>query len=213
MVIVKMMEKKYVQRVSKAPRARQREKSFLRLKIMLDRVKIEMGGNDAQKCLREVNRLLDRVSRAAYENSDELGIDYRLEGFLSDELMLNRDVTKALNQLSEIYHDYRTSRIAVENKRIVELEQGKVENQLDFNDVRTSVTKLLFHIQKDRVKHAVIHIKGAVKEEEAQKVTDLIKQELHGAEVHTVFTQSDVLSHTIVEGVFFGEFGAELGED
>lgn len=184
---------------------RQHEENFVRLKINLEKLKIELSGRDAHKCLKEVNRILDKVEKAA---QDDMNFD--LESMLSDELMMNSSASKLLNHFSQIYDDYRSNRVAIENKKVVELEKGKVENTLAINDVQKAVTKLLFHVQKEHVKHAIVHIKGTMEKEEARKVTDLIAQELNKAEIHTVFSPSEVPSHTIVEGVFFGEFDSEF---
>lgn len=181
------------------------EDSFIRLKINLDRLKIELSGRDAHKCLKEVNQILDKVNKAT--SSFE---DFDMESMLSDELMLNSSASKMLNHFSQIYDDYRSNRVAIENKKVVELEKGKVENALGITEVKKAVTKLLFHIQKERVKHAIVHIKGTIEREETKKVTDLIAEELNKAEIHTVFSPSEVPSHTIVEGVFFGDFDSEF---
>mgnify|MGYP001591681050 CR=1 FL=1 len=183
------------------------EESFVRLKINLERLKIELSGRDAHKCLREVNKILDKVNRAARQFDE---IDFDFESVLSEELMMNTSASKLLNQYSQIYDDYRTNRVAIENKKVVELEKGKVEDTLTILDVKKAITKLLFHIQKEHVKHAIVHIKGTVEKDEAKKVTDMITQELHKAEIHTVFSPSEVSSHTIVEAVFFGDFDSEL---
>lgn len=179
--------------------------SFVWLKINLDRLKIELSGRDAHKCLKEVNRILNKVSRVASQFDD-----FDMESMLSDEFMMNSSASKMLNHFSQIYDDYRSNRVAIENKKVVELEKGKVETTLVITDVKQAITKLLFHVQKERVKHAIVHIKGTIEKEEAKKVTDLIAQELSKAEIHTVFSSSEVPSHTIVEGVFFGEFDSEF---
>ena len=180
----------------------------VRLTLNLDRIKVELVGNDAEKCLREVNRMLDKVMHITNHLEDFI-TDNRMEGMLSDELTLNASVTKLLNNYSQIYENYRTNRVAIENKHVVELEKGSVENQLDLNEVKKSVSRLLFNLRKEIIKHAIIHVKGIIKNDEAKKITDLIAQELQQAEIHTVFTKSEVPSHTIVEGIFFGDFESE----
>ena len=181
------------------------EQSFVRLKINLERLKIELSGRDTHKCLKEVNKILDKINRAASQFAD-----FDMESMLSEELMLNSSATKMLNNFSQIYDDYRSNRVAIENKKVVELEKGRIENALSISEVEKAITKLLFHIQKERVKQAIVHIKGKIEKEEAKKVTDMIAQELSKAEIHTVFSPSEVPSHTIVEGVFFGEFDSEF---
>ncbi|HLD33452.1 MAG TPA: hypothetical protein VJB66_01915 [Candidatus Nanoarchaeia archaeon] len=183
----------------------------VRLTLNLDRIKVELVGNDAEKCLREINKMLDKVMHITSHLEDFILSD-KMEG-LSDELTLNESVSKLLNSYSQIYDDYRTNRVAIENKHIVELEKGSVENQLDLTEVKKNVNRLLFNLEKETVKHAIIHVKGIIKNEEAKKITDLITQELQQAEIHTVFTKSEVPSHTIVEGVFFGDFEPEDFED
>jgi hypothetical protein len=187
-----------------------KKQNFLRLSINLDRVKLELSGDNTEKCLQEVNKILEKVMSIAQET--DFPFENPVDQMLSDELILNSTMTKLVTSFSQIYDDYRTNRVAIENKKIVELEKGKVENQLDFNDVKKSVIKLLHHVRKEDVKHAIVHIKGAIKESETKKITDHINQELPHAQIHTLLTKSDVPSHTIVEGIFFGEF-ADEGEE
>jgi hypothetical protein len=180
--------------------------NYVRLKINLDRVKIDLSGHDARKCLREVNKILDRVIKA--QDTDET--DFRIEHMFGADLELNGSMTKLLNNFAQIYQDYRTNRVAIENKKIVELERGSVENKLDIGDIKKGVKKLLFPIQHEHVKHAIIHVRGSIAQDEAKKVTDLIENELPNVDVHTLYTTGDVQSHTVIEGVFFGEFQQEF---
>jgi len=191
--------------------AKRDSKGFLHLKINLDRVQLELYGKDVQKSLKEINGILDKVTKLPYEAADDM-FDYRFDSMLSDELMLNKDIAKLLNNFSQVFRDYRSSRIAIENKKIVELEKGKVYSEMDDREVQVGIRKLLFDLQKDRVKKAVIHVKSAVPEAEARKIIDLVKQELHGADLHPVFSKGDVASHTLIEGIFFGEFQPEMEE-
>ena len=170
----------------------------------MERLKLELYGNNAQICLKEVSKVLDRMIHfQKYE-------DYNLD--LTDEFLANNDVTKMMNEFSQIYEEYRTNRVAIENKKIVELDKGKVESMLDANEVTKNITKLLFPIQRDRVKKIIVHVKGVAKEE-AKKITELVGQEMQNADIYPVFTKSKVSSHTIVEGIFFGDFMPEFEED
>src|SRR3989344_2472522 len=185
-------------------------KGSVRLTLNLDRIKIELVGHDAEKCLKEINKMLDKVMHITNHLEDFLSD--RIEGVLSEEFTQNAVVSKLLSTYGQIYENYRTNRVSIENKHIVELEKGSVENQLDITAVKKNVSKLLFNIDKNEIKHAVIHVKG-ITNDEAKKITDLITQELQQAEVHTVFSKSDVQTHTIVEGIFFGDFEPEDFED
>jgi hypothetical protein len=203
------MERKYKQKSAK-----DQTRNFLKLNINLDKFKIELTGEDAHRCLQEVNKILDKLNKASYERVyDDVPIDYRLESMLSDELVMDRRITKLLSTFSQLYRDYRTERIVMENRKVVEFDKGKVHQQLGIDDVKRGVRKLLFRLQKDKVRHAIIHVKGDVPEEEANKFVDHIVRELPGVEIHHVFTKGDVSSHTLVEGLFFGEFGYEYDED
>ncbi len=206
------MEKRVLSQEQERKTQAKREKNFVRLNINLGRFKLSMRGEDAKSCLQEVNKILDRLNRASYNLEEDFDIDYRLESFLSDELTLDPKVTKLLNKLSDTYRDYRTSRVIIESKKIVELEQGKVQNQIDLSEVKKGANKLLFKIQKDRVKHAVIHVKGNISEEEANKILDNVERELQNAQVHKLFTKND-MTETLVEGVFFGDFQYDYEEE
>jgi hypothetical protein len=188
---------------------KQKQDNFVHLTLNLERIKLELAGNDAEKCLREVNKILDKVLHITSHLDEFIFGNDMQQDMLSEELMSNSTVNKLMNTFSEIYDDYRTSRVAIENKKVVELEKGKVEHQLDFKEVQKNVSRLLLPIQKEEVKHAIIHVKGAIKSDETKKITDMIAQELQQAELHTICTKSDVPSHTIVEGIFFGEFEPE----
>ncbi len=194
---------------------KQAEQNFLRMTIDLGRVKIELGSRESLKCLHEINKVLDKVNHAFYGISDDdaPNMDYRLETFFSDEPLLDRKVVRLLDSLSQIYRTYKTSRVAVENKKVVELEKGKVANQIDIADVNKSVAQLLFHLPRTHVKHAVIHVKGNISQEEVHKIVDHIERELGNAVIHSTFTKGEVTSHTIVECVFFGNFNSELGDE
>ena len=37
------------------------KQNFVRVNISMDRLKLELFGNDAERCLREVNKVLDKV--------------------------------------------------------------------------------------------------------------------------------------------------------
>ena len=182
--------------------------NFVRLNINMDRLKLELCGNNAERCLQEVNKVLDKIIHFSH-SCDDYSFDH-LD--LTEELLSNTQVTKMMTNYSQIYEEYRTNRVAVENKKVVELEKGKIENILDESEMKKSITKLLFPIQRERVKKVIIHVKGSTKDE-AKKITEIIGQELQQADVHPVFTKSDTASHTIVEGVFFGDFAPEYEED
>ncbi|MBS3138696.1 hypothetical protein J4207_03250 [Candidatus Woesearchaeota archaeon] len=180
------------------------KKSYLRLSIKMERLKLELYGNNAELCLKEVSKVLDKMIN--FQRYDEYNLD------LTDELLANNDVTKMINEFSQIYEEYRTNRVAIENKKIIELDKGRVESTLDANEVTKSITKLLFPIQRERVKRIIVHVKGTTKEE-AKKITELVAQEMQHADIYPVFTKSNVPSHTIVEGIFFGDFMPEFEED
>src|SRR3989344_2610642 len=152
-------------------------KGSVRLTLNLDRIKIELVGHDAEKCLKEINKMLDKVMHIT-NHLEDFFVGGNIEDDISEELAQNEAVSKLLNTFSQIYENYRTNKVSIENKHIVELEKGSVENQLDFIEVKKNVTKLLFHVDKNAVKHAVIHVKGIIKNDEARKITDLITQEL-----------------------------------
>ena len=182
----------------------QQKKNFLRLSIQMERLKLELYGNNAEQCLKEVNKVLDKMIN--FHKCDEYNLD------LTEELLANNDVTKMMNKFTQIYEEYRTNRVAIENKKVVELDKGRVESKLDGAEVTKSITKLLFPIQRDRVKKIIVHVKGSTAEE-AKKITELVAQELQHADIYPVFTKGDVSSHTIIEGIFFGDFMPEYEED
>jgi N-acetylmuramic acid 6-phosphate (MurNAc-6-P) etherase len=183
------------------------KKSFVKLQINLERFKLELTGEDAHRCLQEVNKVMDKVVRVSFnEPVDDVGFALRFDNSLSDELLLNSKATKLFNHFSQVYPNYRTNRVAVENRKVVELEKRKVQQFLDFEEVKKAVQKLIFPVGKAAVKDAIIHVKGTVHKDEAQKIIDLISQELPATQLHPLFTKSEVTTHTIVEGVFFGEF-------
>ena len=170
----------------------------------MDRLKLELYGNNAEICLKEVNKVLDRM--ISFQKNDEYNLD------LTEELLQNSDVTKMMNEFTQIYEEYRTNRVAIENKKIVELDKGRIESKLDQSELGRNITKLLFPIQRDRVKKMIVHVKGSEKDE-AKKITELVGQEIQNADIYPVFTKSDVASHTIIEGIFFGDFMPEYEED
>ncbi|HLC75063.1 MAG TPA: hypothetical protein VJH88_04385 [Candidatus Nanoarchaeia archaeon] len=183
------------------------KQNFVRVNISMDRLKLELFGNDAERCLREVNKVLDKVMHFSHTCDD-----YAEHLDLTEEMLANSTVTKLMTNFSQIYEDYRTNRVAIENKKVVELDKGKVESQMDNAEVKKSITKLLFPIQRERVKKIIVHVKGSTKDE-ANRITELIEQELQQADIHPVFTKSEGASHTIVEGIFFGDFAPEYDED
>ncbi len=205
------MERMYRQRarvVKRSPRG------FVHLAVKLDRLKVELSGADAYRCLQEINRMLDKLNRAASHSHDDGHLlDYRLETLLSDELMRDRNVTKLLDKLAQLYHDYRTERVVLENKKIVELEKGRVHNKIDTAALQRGVRKFLFHIPKEQVRHAVVHVKGDIAEEDARTIIDHIERELPNAELHPAVSRGDVPTHTLIEGVFFGEFPYDTRDD
>lgn len=202
------MHKKYPQEQHKS------KKSFVKLQINLERFKLELTGEDAHRCLQEVNKVMDKVARVSFnEPIDDMGFALRFDNALSDELLLNANASKLFNHFSQIYPDYRTGRVAIENKKVVELEQRKVKQFLDFEEVKKAVQKLIFSASKGSVKDAIVHVKGAVGKDEAQKIVDLVSQELPATQLHPLFSKSEVTTHTIVEGVFFGEFEEGFEED
>ena len=121
----------------------------------MDRLKLELFGNDAERCLREVNKVLDKVMHFSHTCDD-----YAEHLDLTEEMLANSTVTKLMTNFSQIYEDYRTNRVAIENKKVVELDKGKVESQMDNAEVKKSITKLLFPIQRERVKKIIVHVKG-----------------------------------------------------
>ena len=201
------MEKKYTSKESK---------DSFRLNINLDRFRLELHGDNAQKCLHEINKILDKLNSFASDSLalDELSaLDYKLENSLSDELVFNRKVTKMLNNFTQIYSGYKTNRISIENKKIIELESGKIKSQVELEDIQKGINKLLFKIPKTNVKQAVIHVKGNISDEEMNQIIDHIARALSNADVKKIFTKSDLVSHTIIEGVFFGEFNFDVDDE
>lgn len=200
------MERKYTRKEG--------EGSF-RLNVNLERFRLELQGGNAQKCLQEINKMLDKLNNFASDSLlDELGaLDYKLENMLSDELVFDRKVAKILSNYSQIYKDYKVSKVSIENKRIVELDQGKVNSEVEFEDIKKGVANLLFKIQRDKVKNVVVHIKGDTSDDDKNKIIDHIMENLPQAEVKKFFTKNDLTSHTIVEAVFFGEFNFEIDDE
>lgn len=205
-----MMQQTHRQRAQMRKRPRG---GFVHLAVKLDRFKVELSGTDAYRCLQEVNRMLDKLARTGHAHEHSHLFDDRLETLLSEELMRDRNVAKLLEKLTRLYHDYRADRVVLENKKIVELENGRVQNQLDAAALQKGVQKFLFHIPKEQVRHAVVHVKGDIAEEDARKILDAIERELPNAELHPAVSPGDVPTHTLIEGVFFGEFPAEQYDD
>jgi len=205
------MERTYRQHARAVKRPR---RDFVHLAVKLDRLKVELSGADAYRCLQEINRMLDKLNRATGHSHDHPhSFDYHLEAVLSDELMRDRNVTKLLDKLAQLYHDYRTERVVLENKKIVELEKGMVHTKIDAAALQRGVRKFLFHIPKEQVRHAVVHVKGDIAEEDARMILDQIERELPNAELHPAVSRGDVPTHTLIEGVFFGEFPYDTGDD
>jgi hypothetical protein len=197
--------------MEKKQKQRSAQKTSIDVKINLDRFKLALKGDDAFRALQEVNKILDKLNKMVYD-PDEVPLDYRLENMLSDELTMDGNVSKMLNSLSQIYPHYHTTRSVVENKKIIEIEKGRVHNQIDDKELKKKLNKLFFNIQKDRVKHIVIHVKGNIPEEEANKIVDNIEKDLPSSETSKLFTKSDIPNHTVIECVFFGEFTPDYNE-
>lgn len=206
---------KYVSSFLLAVNRKKREgKEFVRFRLDLGRLFIDARSTDSSACLKEIRHIIDKLHQGMFlgYGDDEIDYDHPLS-FFSDAAVHSK-VSPILDKLSQIYSGWRTSRVVLENKKIVELEKGRVQNQLDVSEIDRGVKRLFFHIPREHVKHVLVHVKGHIAEEETHKVVDHIARELGSSvEVNHVCTQSDVASHTIVECVFFGEFHSENTED
>lgn len=172
-------------------------------------LQVKFTSNDPVTSLRELNKLLNTVRNMdiaidAAELDDPLFFRFMN---LSEELRNNNDVMEFLRSVNKVEENFKQKKVAIENLKILDFTDKSYSTSLDATRVHRKIKQLVADVEQ--ADYAVIHILGAVSEDEKKMIVDAISSKLPRTQIKSLLTNKELLGKTVIEGVFFGDFAQD----
>ncbi len=196
----------------------QKQQHPVRVKIEAPDFRLELEGEKSLKYLKDIRQLMAHMSPDFYpDGAGEDELDHFFYHQLSKELFTQKAHRELLNNYAQQYPAFRIRKTSVENASVIEVGQsaGKstVKTGIEQHALQKACQHLLFKVPKQEAKAALVHVKGSIPPEEAEKIFDKIEREFSNITLKKIHTKAKKhLPHTLVEAVFFGNFEEEMME-
>ena len=189
-------------------KTKKQESEEIEATINFPNVSIKFSSSNPLAGLREINKLLDTM-----RNMD-LAIDADIDDplffrfiNLSEELRNSVEVMEFLRSVNKVEENFRQRKVSLENIKIFDFANKSYTTSIDSGVISKKIDRLLEGVK--RSDYGVVHVMGSTCNEEKQGILDEIRNKLPKTELKTLVTNKELLGKTVIEAIFFGDFGQE----
>lgn len=181
---------------------------FLRASINYSGLKLDISSRNASQSLADIRRILECLSSQNEEVEDFTS--FEMSTLLSEEFIANTQAMAEIRRLLGMEQQYRVVKDLVSAIEEIDLNEGKKQLRLESFIMKRSVAALLSTVDTRVVRHALIHVKGLISEQERLMIIDRIHERIPQAQLRAYQTEQDIEGKILVEALLFGDFEEEV---
>lgn len=186
--------------------ANDRSDEYIRAQITHSNLKLDITSRSVPQTLAELRRIVECLGTE--ETFEDLAT-FEMRAALSDEFVSNDSAMEEVRRLLSMEQQYRIVKEAIPAMEELDFVEGKKRLHVDSDDIKRAIRSLLEPIDIRATKNALIHIKGAIDENERLMITDRIHERIPNMHIRAYQTNQDIEGKILIEAMFFGEYGPE----
>lgn len=177
---------------------------FLKVKIDLPSVQLELNTSDPRFALSELRRILEVLNLdedVAYEQV----MQQDLRKSCSASFLAHAEAMGALKSLVRDTDAYRIATAEIQRSTSLDLDTRSSATRIASRDVQRAITRITRDIDCRAVRQGIIHICGDIERDGKVLIADNIHRLMPTAQMRAFHTRADD-GRVLVECVFFGDF-------
>lgn len=191
--------------VPQDPRTYEQKKEFLRASIDHPGFKIDIQSENAMQALTEIRRIVESLGATDIIEPEDFTA-FELSALLSEEFIGDKNAMKEIKKLLSMEQQYRVVKALLPAMEEIDLIAGKKLLHLENKTIKEGVAQLTREIDVSATRHALIHIKGLVEEQERMIIADRVHEQMPHASIRAYQTEQDIEGKILVEAMFFGDY-------
>ncbi|MBR9703045.1 hypothetical protein GOV10_03355 [Candidatus Woesearchaeota archaeon] len=180
------------------------KKEFLRASIDQAGIKIDIQSENATKALTEIRRIVESLGTTTIEPDDFT--TFELSTLLSEEFVNDKNAMKEIKKLLNREQQYRVVKALLPAIEEIDLIAGKKFLRLENKTIKEGVYQLTKEIDVGATRHALVHIKGLLEEQERMIIADRVHEQIPHAQIKAYQTEQDIEGKILIEAMFFGDY-------
>ncbi len=180
-----------------------KNQEFLRGSINIGGLKLNISSPNPNQALTEIRRIVESIN--GYDEVDDLTC-FEMSTLLSEEFVSNSSAMNETKRLLNLEQPYRVVKEFVSAIEEIDLDNSKKQLHLESSQIRKAVVSLLSTVDKHVARHALVHIKGLLSEQERLVIIDHVHEQIPNAQIRAYQTEQDIEGKVLIEALLFGDF-------
>jgi len=180
-----------------------KNKEFLQGSINIGGLKLNISSPNPTQALTEIRRIVESLNGC--EEVEDLTC-FEMSTMLSEEFVSNNSAMNETKRLLNLEQPYRVVKEFVSAVEEIDLDSSRKQLRLDTKQIGKSVSSLLSAVDKSAARHALVHIKGLLSEQERLIIIDHVHQHIPNAQIRAYQTEQDIEGKVLIEALLFGDF-------
>lgn len=178
---------------------------FLRASINHQGIKLDVSSKNATQTLADIRRIMECLSTQDLDPVEDFAT-FEVTTMLSEEFTANTNAMQEMRRLLNMEQRYRVVKELIGAVEEIDFINGKKSLCVDPAAIKRSVNALVASIDVPATKHALIHIKGLLSEQERLIIVDRIHERIPHAQIKAFQTEQDIEGKVLVEALLFGDY-------
>jgi len=193
--------------VGNAQEDRVERKEYLRVRIDLPALKLDINTQNPSIALSELRRILEAMHLDEEVIYEEF-VASELKQVFSETFVNHPKVMDVIRGLLKQEDDYRLATTEIATNATLDLHNGTKTVRVHQRDVKHAIANITQNIDSNRVKQGIIHLSGELDKNGKLLIVDHIHKYMPTAQLRA-FHSKGTTGNVIIECIFFGDFPEE----
>ena len=178
---------------------------FLRASINHQGFKLDIVSQNANQTLADIRRIMECLNTQEIDPIDDFAT-FEMTTLLSEEFTANASAMAEMRRLLGMEQQYRVVKELLTAVEEIDLVNGRKSLCIDASTIKKGVNTLITNIDTRATRHALIHIKGLLSENERLIIVDRIHERIPHAQIKAYQTEQDIEGKVLIEVLLFGDY-------